>query len=56
MNRIETPRNFHFHQTPEGIDAWSHANRGVPISKEDARNDKSKITDALYAFFDHELT
>ena len=24
--------------------------------KEDARNDKSKITDALYAFFDHELT
>ena len=24
--------------------------------KADARNDKSKITDALYAFFDHELT
>jgi hypothetical protein len=27
MNRIETPRNSHFHQTTEGIDAWPHANR-----------------------------
>jgi len=35
MNRVETPRNSHFHQTPEGIDAWSHANRGVLL--EDAR-------------------
>jgi hypothetical protein len=24
--------------------------------KADARNDKSQITDALYAYFDHELT